>query len=138
MQIDIKQLKSGDEATLERVAAEVFDEPIDAVRGRLSGGPAPPHVRRGRERRGRGPGRGGDVPPPRQAGRAFHRRGRRRPAWRRKSIARKLLDEMLALGKVLGCEEAWVGTEMGNLPARALFESYGVPGGRFVMYTFDL
>jgi aminoglycoside 6'-N-acetyltransferase I len=139
MQIDIKQLKSGDEAILDRVAAEVFDEPIDAARlaayladlrhhlfvavtnGEVVGQVAAVMVRH-----------------PDKPAELFIDEVGVAPAWRRKGIARKLLDEMLALGKALGCEEAWVGTEMDNLPARALYESYGVPGGRFVMYTFDL
>ena len=29
---------------------------------------------------------------------------------------------MLAHGKAIGCEEAWVGTEPDNLPARGLYE----------------
>jgi aminoglycoside 6'-N-acetyltransferase I len=61
------------------------------------------------------------------------------PAWQRRGIARRLLDEMCAFGKSIGCVEAWVGTEPDNLPARALYESARqVEGERFVMYLFDL
>lgn len=40
------------------------------------------------------------------------------PTFQRQGIARQLLEEMFALGKALGCEEAWVGTEHDNHPAR--------------------
>jgi aminoglycoside 6'-N-acetyltransferase I len=60
------------------------------------------------------------------------------PQWRLRGIARRLLAMALALGKSLGCEEAWVGTEHDNGPARALYESYGVQAEPFVLYTFKL
>ena len=34
-----------------------------------------------------------------------------------------LTERALAHGKAIGCEEAWVGTEPDNLPARALYEA---------------
>jgi len=54
-------------------------------------------------------------------------------------IARRMLDEMFALGKLLGCEEAWVGTELDNEPARGLYRARK-PGTEepFVMYVYDL
>jgi ribosomal protein S18 acetylase RimI-like enzyme len=60
------------------------------------------------------------------------------PALWRRGIARQMLDAMLALSKALGCEEAWVGTEPDNDPARALYESRGVTAEPFVMYVFRL
>ena len=61
------------------------------------------------------------------------------PAYQRRGIARRLLDEMCAFGKSIGCVEAWVGTETDNTPARALYESARqVPGEPFVMYLFKL
>jgi ribosomal protein S18 acetylase RimI-like enzyme len=60
------------------------------------------------------------------------------PALQRQGIARRMLDAMLALGKRRGCEEAWVGTEPDNVPARRLYESYGVDAETFVMYLVKL
>jgi aminoglycoside 6'-N-acetyltransferase I len=60
------------------------------------------------------------------------------PALQRQGIARRMLDEMFALGKALGCEEAWVGTEAGNGPARGLYESHGATADPFVLYLFKL
>jgi ribosomal protein S18 acetylase RimI-like enzyme len=60
------------------------------------------------------------------------------PGLHRQGIARRMLDATLALGKSQGCEEAWVGTEPDNVPARALYESYGVKAEPFVMYLVKL
>jgi aminoglycoside 6'-N-acetyltransferase I len=42
---------------------------------------------------------------------------------------------MLAIGRSLGCEEAWVGTEPDNVPARSLYEKLGATAEPFVMYV---
>jgi aminoglycoside 6'-N-acetyltransferase I len=59
------------------------------------------------------------------------------PSHRRRGVARRLMEEMLELGRGLGCEEAWVGTEVDNDAARGLYARYS-EGGTFVMYEFDL
>ena len=62
--------------------------------------------------------------------------------YRRRGIARRMLAAMLAHGKAIGCEEAWVGTEPDNLPARALYEGWRREGDgaaeEFVMYVYKL
>jgi ribosomal protein S18 acetylase RimI-like enzyme len=63
------------------------------------------------------------------------------PAFQRKGIARAMVEKMLAIGKELGCGEAWVGTEPDNLPARGLYERLDVRSGEaetFVMYVYRL
>jgi ribosomal protein S18 acetylase RimI-like enzyme len=60
------------------------------------------------------------------------------PRMQRRGIASKMLAEMLALGKELGCEEAWVGTEPDNRAARGLYESYDTVAEPFVMYVLRL
>ena len=45
----------------------------------------------------------------------FHRRG----------VARQLVTTLLQRAKELGCHEAWVATEVGNMAARALYRSTG-------------
>jgi len=42
------------------------------------------------------------------------------PAFQRQGIAGRMLDGMMALGKSLGCEEAWVGTDRQRIRAAAL------------------
>jgi ribosomal protein S18 acetylase RimI-like enzyme len=46
------------------------------------------------------------------------------PGFRRRGIAGRMMEAMLALARELGCEEAWVGTEAGNLPARQLYARF--------------
>ena len=63
------------------------------------------------------------------------------PAFQRKGIARAMVERMLAIGKELGCGEAWVGTEPDNLPARGLYERLEVKENQaetFVMYVYRL
>ena len=63
------------------------------------------------------------------------------PAFQRKGIARAMVERMLAIGKDLGCGEAWVGTEPDNLPARGLYERLEVKRDEaetFVMYVYRL
>jgi ribosomal protein S18 acetylase RimI-like enzyme len=60
------------------------------------------------------------------------------PAFHRRGIARRMLEAMFAWGKEVGCEEAWVGTEPDNAPARGLYESRGAAAEPFVMYVYEL
>jgi len=63
------------------------------------------------------------------------------PALQRKGIGRALVERMLAIGRELGCGEAWVGTEPDNLPARGLYESLDLHRDEtetFVMYAYLL
>jgi ribosomal protein S18 acetylase RimI-like enzyme len=56
----------------------------------------------------------------------------------RQGIGAKMLEAMLALGREKGCEEAWLGMEPDNLPARALYSNRAGPPGPFDMDVFDL
>jgi ribosomal protein S18 acetylase RimI-like enzyme len=63
------------------------------------------------------------------------------PAFQRKGIGIALVEQMLSVGRELGCGEAWVGTEPDNLPARALYERLEVKrdeAENFVMYVYYL
>ena len=119
MQIEIKRVRPGDEGLFARVAEAVFDAPVDPAR--LSAYLAEPghHMivaLHADEIVG-------------QVAAVVHRHPDKpaelyidevgvTPALQRRGIAGKMLDEMFALGKRLGCEEAWVGTEHDNMPAR--------------------
>src|SRR5262245_14683642 len=139
VQIEIRQVKPGDEALFDRVAADVFDAPIDPRR--LAAYLAQPghHMLVARV--------AGEVVG--QIAAVVHRHPDKptelyidevgvTPALWRQGIAGKMLDAMFALGKALGCEEAWVGTEPDNAAARALYESRGLTAEPFVMYLYDL
>lgn len=56
----------------------------------------------------------------------------------RRGIARRMLDAMFALGKTLGCVDAWVGTELDNEPADGLYTNCGAQSGKYRMYVFKL
>lgn len=60
----------------------------------------------------------------------FHRRG----------IGRQLVSTLIAKGRSLGCREAWVATELGNEPARGLYQALGgVPDAEHaVVYVYPL
>jgi aminoglycoside 6'-N-acetyltransferase I len=58
---------------------------------------------------------------------------------RRKGIARAMLEEMFAWGRELGCEEAWLGTELDNEAANALYRGYApVEDAAIQYYLFRL
>jgi ribosomal protein S18 acetylase RimI-like enzyme len=138
-QLEIRHIKPGDAALFGRVAADVFDAPIDAAR--LAAYLAEPghHMLVALH--------GGEVVA--QVAAVIHRHPDKptelyidevgvTPARQRQGIARRMVAEMFALGKALGCEEAWVGTESDNAAACALYESHGATGEPFVMYEYTL
>jgi ribosomal protein S18 acetylase RimI-like enzyme len=139
MQIEITRLTADNAALLDRVANDVFDEPVDPRRlaAYLS---EPNHLMIIALADGEVVG---------QCAAVIHRHPDKvtelyidevgvASAWRRRGIARQMLEQMLALGKSLGCDEAWVGTEPDNIAARRLYESHGVTAEPFVMYVFQL
>ncbi|MDW6022070.1 GNAT family N-acetyltransferase [Mesorhizobium sp. BAC0120] len=142
-EIEIKLLGPGDAALLHKVAEGVFDEPVDPAR--VAAYLAEPghymfvalH--------------GGAVIG--QTAAVVHRHPDKStelyvdevgvaPPYRRQGIARKMLEAMFKHAKAIGCEEAWVGTERNNLPARGLYEQRRASGDceaePFVMYVFRL
>jgi len=139
MTVEIRRLRHGDEALLDRAAADVFDAPIDPAR--LAAYLAEPgHLMIVALRDGEAVG---------QVAAVIHRHPDKpselyidevgvTPALHRQGIARRMLDAMFALGKELGCEEAWVGTEPDNVPARRLYESRSVTAETFAMYVYKL
>jgi ribosomal protein S18 acetylase RimI-like enzyme len=139
MQVEIRRVRPGDAALFDRVAPDVFDEPIDAARlaAYLR---EPNHHMLVAVRDGEVVGQCAGVVyrHPDKPAELFIDEVGVTPALHRQGIARRMLDAMLALGKTLGCEEAWVGTEPDNGPARGLYESYGVEAEPFVIYLVKL
>jgi ribosomal protein S18 acetylase RimI-like enzyme len=45
--------------------------------------------------------------------------------FQRRGLARRLVNALLEHARCLGCDQAWVATEAGNVPARALYEALG-------------
>ncbi|MGL4288305.1 MAG: GNAT family N-acetyltransferase [Phreatobacter sp.] len=140
MQVEIRQVGRGDAALFERVAEEVFDEPVDS--GRLAAYLAEPgHHMIVALHDGCIIGQTAAVVHrhPDKATELYIDEVGVTPAFQRQGVARTMLDRMFALGKDLGCTEAWVGTEPDNLPARALYVERGGPAAEsVVMYVIAL
>jgi len=60
------------------------------------------------------------------------------PARRRERLATRLLDELVAWGLELGCEESWVATEPDNAAARALYAKRGAEAEAVVMFAYEV
>ena len=62
------------------------------------------------------------------------------PLHQGQGLGKAMLREMLALGKELGCSEAWVLTDRDNRPAMRLYASAGGQAAPkdAVMFSFDL
>jgi aminoglycoside 6'-N-acetyltransferase I len=139
MNVDILRIGPGDAAVLERVSRDVFDEDIDPARvaAYLA---EPSHLMvlavSGGEVVGQARGivhRHPDLPTE-----LYIDNLGVTPARKREGIATRLLDELVAWGKEKGCEEAWVGTEVDNEPARTLYQRRGSEAETFVMYFYEL
>lgn len=139
MTIEIKRLEPGDEAVLERVALDVFDEAIDPDYLRSYLAEANHKMIVALE----------DDEVVGQIRAIIHKHPDRppelyidnlgvAPTLQRRGIATKLLDAMLELGRSLGCEEAWLATERDNAQAKGFYESYKVAPEPMVFYLFKL
>jgi aminoglycoside 6'-N-acetyltransferase I len=140
MTAELRDVRPGDEALFDRVAPDVFDHPVEC--GQLARYLATPghHLIVAIVE--------GQIVGQIAAVVHYHPDGRPTelyvdevgvsPAFQRQGIARRLLDAMLALGRDLGCREAWVATEHDNDAARALYEGRSEPAGSFVMYVLEL
>ena len=61
------------------------------------------------------------------------------PSHHRQGLGKAILQELLLLGRKLGCKNAWVLTERNNTPANRLYMSIGgkADPGETIMYEFD-
>ena len=125
MGFTVKRLGTGDEALLRSIAPEVFDEPVDPARlhdylrtpghimvlafeGDLVVGQCAAVVHRH-------PDKSTELCVDEVGTASTHRR---------RGIARVMMDEMFRWGRELGCDDAWLGTELDNDPANALYRGY--------------
>jgi ribosomal protein S18 acetylase RimI-like enzyme len=62
------------------------------------------------------------------------------PAHQGKGIGKAIMNELLSLGKKLGCVNAWVLTDRNNEAANKLYKSTGgqIADGDTVMYEFEV
>jgi aminoglycoside 6'-N-acetyltransferase I len=125
MAITVRRMQTGDEAAFYSIAPDVFDQPIHA--GRLQD-----YLRE--------PGHlmvlafDGDLIVGQCAG-VLHRHPDKptelyvdevgtASTHLRQGIATLMMTELFAWGRELGCEEAWLGTETDNEPAKALYRRH--------------
>jgi aminoglycoside 6'-N-acetyltransferase I len=137
--VEIRVLRRGDAAVLDRVANDVFDCPIDPrwrdeffadarhhlavaiADGQVVGMASAVHYVHP------------DKPPElwiNEVGVA--------PEHRNRGIGRRLLRALFAHGRMLGCREAWLGTEPDNVAARRLYAAAGGEEQAMAYFTFDL
>ena len=57
--------------------------------------------------------------------------------WRRQGCARMLIKSVFERCDAEGIEEIWLGTEPENMPARGLYESFGIKGEEALIYYLD-
>lgn len=140
MPFSIKRLSTGDEPIFSRIAPDVFDEPVDegrlraylrapghmmvvAVEGELVVGQCAGVIHLH-------PDKPTELYVDEVGTASTHRR---------QGVARAMLDELFRWGRELGCEEAWLGTELDNDPANALYRGYRpVEDEAIQYYLFDL
>ena len=140
MQFTLKRMQPGNESVFLNIAADVFDEPIHA--GRMHDYlRAPGHIMVLALE--------GDMVVGQCAG-VIHRHPDKTTelyvdevgtasTHRRMGIARLMMDELFAWGRELGCEEAWLGTETDNEPAKGLYRRYAPKEDETIQYfLFDL
>ncbi|EJC83294.1 acetyltransferase [Rhizobium leguminosarum bv. trifolii WSM2297] len=60
------------------------------------------------------------------------------PAFQRRGVARRLVDDVFACGKTLGCHQVWIVTDTENDAARALYEGRGAAAEPIVMFSYKL
>lgn len=140
MNYHVKRLVGRDAAVLDHVAEDVFDEPVDPQR-RAAYLAAPGHMMVVALE--------GDLVVGQCAGVVHHHPDKPTELYidevgtasthRRQGVARAMLAELFAWGRELGCEEAWLGTELDNDAANALYRGLGpVEDEAMQFYVFRL
>lgn len=140
--LDIRILRAGDEAVLDRVAADVFDDPIVPAAARAFVADPRHHLAVAID--------DGVVVGFVSAVHYLHPDKASPELWinevgvaethQGRGLAKRLMAAILEAGRGLGCSEAWVLTERDNTPAMRLYASAGgieAPKDA-VMFTFFL
>jgi ribosomal protein S18 acetylase RimI-like enzyme len=137
MEVEIRRMRPGDEAVLENVAPDVFDEAIDPAR--LAAFLAEPrHMMVLALVDGLVVGQGRAIVhmSPDQADELYIDNMGVDPAFQRRGYGGRILDELLAWGREKGCDHAWLGTESDNTAAQALYGSRGGKLQHMVYYEW--
>jgi len=139
---EIRILRAGDEAVLDNVAADVFDDPIQAQAAREFLGDPRHHL---------AVAVADQVVVGFASGVHYVHPDKPNPefwinevgvsaAHQRRGLGKALMNALLAAAKTLGCREAWVLTERDNAPAMRLYQTLGGEEDPqdTVMFTFFL
>jgi aminoglycoside 6'-N-acetyltransferase I len=60
------------------------------------------------------------------------------PSHQRQGIGRRMIDAMFEWGRELGCKESWLGTELDNVAANALYRGIDGRYDTMAYYEFEL
>jgi aminoglycoside 6'-N-acetyltransferase I len=139
MPVELQRVTSDDIALFDRIADDVFDEPIE-----------PERLRHYLDE----PGHlmilaidGGVVVG--QCAAVVHRHPDKvtelyidelgtAPSRQREGIGRAMIDAMFDWGRELGCKESWLGTELDNVAANALYRGIDGRSDTMAYYEFKL
>lgn len=140
MTVEIKVLSAADAVVLERVAPEVFDEPIDpeAARRFLAD---PRHHLAVASDRGEVIGFASGVHyfhPDKPVPELFINEVGVSPTHQNRGLAKALLRRLLEHGRQLGCGQAWVLTDQDNVPAQRVYAASGGTPSTHLMYSIAL
>ena len=137
--IDIRRLGPGDASVLDRVAADVFDGPVQKKRlavflretnhlmfVAVCDGEVVGQVR-------------GMIHlhPDKEDALYIDNLGVA-PTFRQQGVGTRLVKVLLQAGRDQGCGEAWVGIEQNNAAARKLYESLGEAGEPCMIFTYKI
>jgi ribosomal protein S18 acetylase RimI-like enzyme len=139
--IAVRMLEPGDASVLERVAPEVFDHDVDPELAREFLADPRHHLAIAIEDGVVvGFASGVHYVHPDKPAELFVNEVGVASTHRRRGIGRRLLALLFAHAEALGCREAWVATEPGNVAARRLYATAGGTEGPepFVLVSFRL
>ncbi|MGZ3172179.1 MAG: GNAT family N-acetyltransferase [Croceibacterium sp.] len=134
----VERLSSGDGAKLEKIAPEVFVDPIDPPL--LKEYLAEPLMQMVLARQGElviGQARCAIHRHPEKPADGYVDDVRVTPAFQRRGVARAMLTELESWAREKGCVDLWLATDAGNIGTRALYERFA-SSKPCVLYYWDL
>lgn len=135
----VRVLGRDDEHVLERVAAEVFDYPIDPKwTAEFFGDPRHHLAVAIEDGVVIGIASGVHYVHPDKSPELWVNEIGVAPPYRRRGIGQQLLRALFERGKELGCAEAWLGTETTNTAARRLYAAAGGKEEAMIAVSFEL
>ena len=140
MSFSLKRLSSDDKAVFARIAPDVFDEPVVPARLAAYLG-APGHIMVVALANETIVGQCAGVVHrhPDKPTELYVDEVGTASTHRRQGIAEAMLNELFAWGRELGCAEAWLGTELDNDAANALYRKHApIEDEAMQFYVFKL